>query len=231
MNLLKVFSACVAVVSVCQGNAAPADTVVASSYGWNPTNATKCLQAALDSGAKKVIVDKQASEWLVDMMYPRSNTEIVFQDGVIVRARPGSMKRNIDNLFRCKNVSNIVMRGEGRAILRMNREDYFDRTRYMRGEHRHAVSLHNAQNMVVRDLTLEDSGGDGVYVLNVKKALLEILSALVMPVKVRALSQPMKSLYVIAFSSTQRVHCRSVVWTLSQGTLFSIFSAYLLTTA
>ena len=175
MNLLKVFSACVAVVSVCQGNAAPADTVVASSYGWNPTNATKCLQAALDSGAKKVIVDKQASEWLVDMMYPRSNTEIVFQDGVIVRARPGSMKRNIDNLFRCKNVSNIVMRGEGRAILRMNREDYFDRTRYMRGEHRHAVSLHNAQNMVVRDLTLEDSGGDGVYVLNVKKALLENL--------------------------------------------------------
>ena len=151
------------------------ETVKASSFGWNPTNATKCLQAALDSGAKKVIVDKQASEWLVDMMFPRSNTEIVFEDGVVVRARPGSMYRIIDNLFRCKGVSNIVMRGEGKAILRMNRDDYLDKTRYQHGEHRHAVSLHGAENVVVRDLTIEDSGGDGVYVLGVKHALLENL--------------------------------------------------------
>ena len=153
-----------------------ADGIVkASSFGWNPTNATKCFQAALDSGASKVIVDKQASEWLVDMLFPRSNTEIVFEDGVVVRARPGSMVRNVDNLFRCRGVSNLVMRGEGRAILRMNRKDYLDKTRYRHGEHRHAISLHNAENVVVRDLTVEDSGGDGVYVLNVTHALLENL--------------------------------------------------------
>lgn len=59
-----------------------ADEVVkASSFGWNPTNATKCLQAALDSGANKVLVDRQPSEWLVDTVFPRSNTEIVFEDG------------------------------------------------------------------------------------------------------------------------------------------------------
>ena len=165
-----------AVVSAAALAASGADeTVKASSFGWNPTNATKCLQAALDSGAKKVIVDRQESEWLVDMMFPRSNTEIVFEDGVVVRAVPGSMKRIIDNLFRCKGVSNVVMRGEGRAVLRMNRLDYLDKTRYQHGEHRHAVSLHNAENVVVRDLTIEDSGGDGVYVLNVRHALLENL--------------------------------------------------------
>ena len=27
------------------------DAVTASSFGWNPTDATKCLQAAFDSGA------------------------------------------------------------------------------------------------------------------------------------------------------------------------------------
>ena len=165
-----------AVVSAAALAASGADeTVKASSFGWNPTNATKCLQAALDSGAKKVIVDRQESEWLVDMMFPRSNTEIVFEDGVVVRAVPGSMKRIIDNLFRCKGVSNVVMRGEGRAVLRMNRLDYLDKTRYQHGEHRHAVSLQNVENVVVRDLTIEDSSGDGVYVLNVRHALLENL--------------------------------------------------------
>ena len=28
------------------------DVVTASSFGWNPADATKCLQAAVDSGAK-----------------------------------------------------------------------------------------------------------------------------------------------------------------------------------
>ena len=42
-----------AVVSAAALAASGADeTVKASSFGWNPTNATKCLQAALDSGAR-----------------------------------------------------------------------------------------------------------------------------------------------------------------------------------
>lgn len=150
-------------------------TVRASSFGWNPTNATKCLQAALDSGARTVVVDRRDSPWLVDMVFPRSNTEIVFADGVEVCARPGSMVRTVDNLFRCKGVTNLTLRGEGRAVLKMRRADYLDTTRYQHGEHRHAISLHNAANVVVRDLTIEDSGGDGVYVLNVKHGLLENL--------------------------------------------------------
>ena len=173
--MTKIKMACAAAAAVALAAHGADETVKASSFGWNPTNATKCLQAAFDSGARRVIVDKQASEWLVDTVNPRSNTEIVFADGVVVRARPGSMKRNIDNLFRCKGVTNLTLRGEGRAVLRMNKKDYLDKTRYMHGEHRHAVSLHNAENVVVRDLTIEDSGGDGVYVLGVKHALLENL--------------------------------------------------------
>ena len=99
MNKMAIVAASVAAAALASAGAE--ETVKASSFGWNPTNATKCLQAALDSGAKKVIVDRQESEWLVDMMFPRSNTEIVFEDGVVVRAVPGSMKRIIDNLFRC----------------------------------------------------------------------------------------------------------------------------------
>ena len=42
------------------GPASGRDVVTASSFGWNAEDATKCLQAALDSGAKKVIVDRKS---------------------------------------------------------------------------------------------------------------------------------------------------------------------------
>ena len=149
------------------------DVVTASSFGWNPTDATKCLQAAFDSGAKKVVVDRQASEWLVETVYPRSNTEIVFADGVVVRAKPGSMKKNSDALVRFQRVTNVVFRGEGNATLLMNRADYLDPAKYQHGEHRHLLSIKRSVNLTIRDLTVAESGGDGIYVLGVENGLVE----------------------------------------------------------
>lgn len=149
------------------------DVVKASSFGWNPTDATACLQAAFDSGAKKVVVDRQASEWLVDTVYPRSDTEVVFADGVVVRAKPGSMKKPTDSLVRFQRVTNVVFRGEGSATLLMNRADYLDPAKYRHGEHRHLLSVKRSVNLVIRDLTLAESGGDGIYVLGVENGLIE----------------------------------------------------------
>ena len=124
--MMKKIRCCMAmtlVVAAVAMSASAGDSVTASSFGWNPTNATKCLQTAFDSGAKKIVVDRQDSPWLVDMVRPRSDTEIVFADGVVVCARPGSMIRTVDNLFRCKGVTNLTLRGEGRAVLKMRRDD------------------------------------------------------------------------------------------------------------
>lgn len=150
-------------------------SVLASSFGWNAEDATKCLQSALDSGAKKVVVDKQAGEWLIDTVKIPSNIEVVFADGVVVRAKPGTMKRPTSCLFRCKGVSNVVLRGEGRACLRMNRADYLDPEKYVHAEHRHLLSLHCVTNFSVLNLTIEESGGDGVYILRTKNVLLDNL--------------------------------------------------------
>ena len=152
-----------------------AKPVLASSFGWNAEDATKCLQAALDSGAKKVVVDKQASEWLVDTIKVPSDIEVVFADGVVVRAKPGTMKDVTSCLFRCKGATNVVFRGEGRACLRMNRADYLDPSKYVHSEFRHLLSLHRVANVSVLDLTLEESGGDGVYILRTKNVLLDNL--------------------------------------------------------
>lgn len=152
-----------------------AESVKASAFGWNAADATACLQSALDSGAKKIVVDRQASEWLVETINVPSNVELIFEDGVVVRAKPGSMKGKTDCLFRCKGVSNIVIRGVGNATLRMNRKDYLNPSLYRHAEWRHLISLRNVNNAVVRDLLIEESGGDGVYILQSHNVLLENL--------------------------------------------------------
>ena len=153
--------------------AQPRKEILASSFGWNPEDATKCLQSAIDSGAAKVVVDRQASEWLVETIRVPSDVELVFADGVVVRAKPGSMAGKTDCLFRVQNASNVVIRGEGRARLVMNRSDYLDPSRYRHSEHRHLLSLHGVSNVEVRNLTLEESGGDGVYLLKARNVVLE----------------------------------------------------------
>lgn len=149
--------------------------VKASSFGWNPIDSTRCLQAALDSGAKRIAVDRQVSEWLVETIIVPSNVELIFEDGVVVRAKPGSMKGRTDCLFRCNGVSNIVFRGIGNATLRMNRKDYLNPSLYRHAEWRHLISLRNVNNAVIRDLLIEESGGDGVYLLQSHNVLLENL--------------------------------------------------------
>lgn len=151
-------------------------TVYASEFGWNAEDATECLQAALDSGAAKVVVDRQAGDWIVrPINVTAQGQEIVFCDGVTVRAKNGEFKGRNDCLFKIVgSASDIVMRGEGNARLTMNKADYQDVSRYASSEWRHAVSVHG-KGMTVKDLAILSSGGDGVYVNGASDVLLENL--------------------------------------------------------
>ena len=142
----------------------PADFVKASSFGWNATNATKCLQAAFDSGAARVVIDRQAGEWIIEPVFLRSDQEVVVEAGVVVRALKGAYKHPNDCLFTARGVSNVVLRGAGGALLRMERDDYTDRTEYLFSEWRHTLNIINSSNVRVSDLAFRYSGGDGIYV-------------------------------------------------------------------
>ena len=164
----------------CADAAAPVPPVVkASSFGWNATNATKCLQAAFDSGAAKVVIDRQAGEWIIEPVFLRSNQEVVIEDGVVVRALKGAYRDPNDCLFTARGVSNVVLRGENAAAkglaalpttncqlptVRMERDDYTDRKAYRFSEWRHTLNIINSSNVRVSDLALRYSGGDGIYV-------------------------------------------------------------------
>lgn len=156
----------VALLSGCCERAATAEYVKASSFGWNAEDATAALQSAIDSGAEKIVVDRQHGDWIVRPIFlRRSNQTVVLADGVTIRAKKGEFKVITDSLISvAANVSNVVLRGEGSATLAMNKKDYQDPAQYDHAEWRHTVAISGGRDITVRDLTLLSSGGDGVYV-------------------------------------------------------------------
>ncbi len=53
-------------------------------WGFNPEDATKSLQDAINSGAKKIVVDNPGKPWIVGPLKLASNQEIVFAEDVQV---------------------------------------------------------------------------------------------------------------------------------------------------
>ena len=142
---------------------APDEVVLASGFGWNATNATAALQAALDSGACVIVIDN-VGDWTVEPVFLRSNQEVVIEDGVTVRARKGAFRGRNDCLFSAIGVTNVTLRGEGHAVLRMERDDYTDRANYCFSEWRHALVIVDGVGIRVSGIECSHSGGDGIYV-------------------------------------------------------------------
>lgn len=136
-------------------------TARASWWGFDPQESTAALQAAIRSGAEKVVVEKMDSPWIVDRIELVSNQEIVFEPGAIVEAKRGAFHGKRDSLLSAWNASNIRLVGPG-ATLRMHRADY-DGPEYTKAEWRHVLNFHGCTNVTVIGLTLALSGGDGIY--------------------------------------------------------------------
>ena len=136
----------------------------ASWWGFNPEDATQALQDAVNSGVEKLIVDAAGSDWVVGPIVLRSGLELVFAQDVVVRGLPGAFKGKSDCLFTARNARNIVMRGEKGSVLKMNKADFQNSDLYEKSAWRHAVSLRGCENVTLSGLTLDGSGGDGIYV-------------------------------------------------------------------
>lgn len=134
----------------------------ASWWGFDATDATECLQAAINSGVNRLIVDNMGTPWYVEPLFLVSNQEIVFEEGVEVVAKRGSFKGGNDSLITARAVENITLRGNG-ATLRMWRDDYDNPELYTKAEWRHVIQLRGTTNIRIYDLVLAESGGDGIY--------------------------------------------------------------------
>ncbi|MFW5869062.1 MAG: hypothetical protein ACOCX2_14650, partial [Armatimonadota bacterium] len=134
----------------------------ASWWGFDAEDSTEALQAAINSGASKLIVEDMGSPWIVRPMQLAGDQEIVFEEGVEILARREEFKGRNDALFTANGVENLTLSGYG-ATWRMRRDDYDNPDLYERAEWRHCLTLRDTDNINIYGLTLTESGGDGIY--------------------------------------------------------------------
>ncbi len=133
----------------------------ASWWGFDPEDSTEALQAAIDSGVPKLVVENMGKPWIVTPLHLASNQEILFEKGAEVLAKKGAFQGTGDSLFKAVCKENITLTGYG-ATLRMRRDDY-DKPPYQKGEWRTVLEIDSCRNVKVYGLTLAESGGDGIY--------------------------------------------------------------------
>lgn len=140
----------------------PAGFVDASTFGFNFTDSTAALQAAIDSG-QNVYVPNMGADWIVSpIMLTHSNQEIRFESGVVVSAKPGAFQAVDDALFTASGKSNITLNGYG-ATLVMRKSDY-QQAPYAPAEWRHGINLLDVSGFEILGLSIKSTGGDGIYV-------------------------------------------------------------------
>jgi hypothetical protein len=85
----------------------------ASWWGFDEEDSTEALQAAINSGAPKLIVENMGKPWIVRPMSLASNQEIIFEEGCEILAKRGEFKGRNDTLFTARGVENVTIRGYG----------------------------------------------------------------------------------------------------------------------
>ncbi|MHB9070869.1 MAG: right-handed parallel beta-helix repeat-containing protein [Sedimentisphaerales bacterium] len=163
LSALRVLSAIliINIVVLCVPCMAVPDWVDASTYGFNATDATDALQAAINTGAKVVFVPNMGTDWIIRPIFLNSsNQEIQFANGVVVTAKRGEFHGNVDSLFTAYTKTNITLTGYG-ATLRMWKQDYIGGD-YTPSESRLAIRLYTMENLLIQGLTIKDTGGDAI---------------------------------------------------------------------
>ncbi len=133
-------------------------SIKVSAYGFNTNDNKKSVYEAIRNN-DTIIIDKQDSEWLVSPLKFRNleNKTIIFEKDVVFRAKPNAYVTTSDCLLKFISCKNINIIGNG-ALLTMNKEEYVD------GEWRMGLSFMGCSNVEVTDLTIANSGGDGIYI-------------------------------------------------------------------
>lgn len=131
-------------------------------FGFSKTDSTLFINQALSSSAN--VLYFESGDWNVSStINVPSNKELVFNKNARMIARSGYFTDdgtldhfNADVLMALTGVSNITIRGN--ATFKMQENEYTT------GEWRHCVRIIHSKNIEVDGLTLQGSGGDGIYI-------------------------------------------------------------------
>ena len=110
-------------------------------------------------------------EYIMGPITVPSNRNILFEEGIILTAKSNIGATPIPfpdytNFFSLNNISNVTIIGDAnnKARIRMNITEYSESSEDPAdNEHRHLISLAGCNNIEIKNLILERSGGDGIY--------------------------------------------------------------------
>ena len=148
MDMAKIAAAFAAVAIAC-GACAGEEGVKVSSFGWDPEDSTRFIQAALDSDAPVIVLDRKDGPWVTLPLWARSNKKIVFEPGVELQAKKGEFRGIRDYLFSVERVENVTIIGSGGARMKMHKSDY-QKPPYEHSEWRYALRIVASTNVYVK---------------------------------------------------------------------------------
>lgn len=138
----------------------------ASWWGFDAKDSTAFLQKAIHSKVRKLIIDRQESAWITRPLTGVSHQEIVLESGTELLALKGAFRSKSDCLLSFQECENVTLRGERKAgkpaRIRMHKRDY-QSADYEKSEWRHGLSFSGCRNVLIEDLAIEETGGDGIY--------------------------------------------------------------------
>lgn len=153
----------------------PAGFAFADCYagGYNATDSTAAVAGALaDIGRATVVIPALpgGAAWPVLPLHLNGATAmdrvVVLAEGAVLQAKRGAYHGLADALVSVDGGKNISFCGLGSsgATLRMWRSDYNNSHLYNHSEHRHGISIWNTAGVALDHITVELTGGDGIYV-------------------------------------------------------------------
>ena len=160
------------------------------------TDTSAALQAAIDSGAKRVVIPYRKEPYIVEPIFLRSSDQEIFlEPGVEIRAKSGKAFSSIyASLLVMRNVRNVTIRGEG-ATLRMNRAEY---PRKPHSEWRHGLKIEGCENILVEGLTIRETGGDGVYISYLPENVSPVAESSGKPAVIQSRNVTIRNVHAIA---------------------------------
>ena len=150
-------------LALCASAAFATPVKISERFGFDPTNSTRFIQQAFDSGLPEIVLDDKGMPWITEPLKGRSNQTLYFEDGVMLLALKGAYLGTGHQVLCYNCVSNIAVVGLGRrgGTIRMHKSDY-QKWPYKPSEWRHTIMVWGVSGFRVENMFLAESGGDGI---------------------------------------------------------------------
>ena len=134
----------------------------AAWWGWNAESATFALNAALSAPVDILIIPAMQKPWVVGPLFISGPKTVLFEPGCVMLAAKGEFLDRNDSLISVVDEYGLTISGYGSRLV-MRKSDY-TRDPYVPSQWRHAISILESGGLLIEGLSIERSGGDGVYI-------------------------------------------------------------------